>query len=88
MAVETGAGHILVSSRPEDVARADRIVLPGDGAFPACRKALGAYGTKPLPSPNSLPTTATGRPPTPSQTPVLVVRSRCGTPSPAPTAAT
>ena len=44
MAVETGAGDIIVSSRPEDVARADRIVLPGDGAFPACRKALGAYG--------------------------------------------
>lgn len=37
-------GQILVSSRPEDVARADRIVLPGDGAFPACRKALGAHG--------------------------------------------
>jgi imidazole glycerol-phosphate synthase subunit HisH len=33
-----------VSSRPEDVARADRIVLPGDGAFPACRAALGSYG--------------------------------------------
>lgn len=44
MAVETGAGEVLVSSRPEDVARADRIVLPGDGAFPACRKALGTYG--------------------------------------------
>lgn len=44
MAVETGAGDILVSSRPEDVARADRIVLPGDGAFPACRAALGSYG--------------------------------------------
>ena len=44
MAVETNAGEILVSSRPEDVARADRIVLPGDGAFPACRKALGSYG--------------------------------------------
>lgn len=44
MAAETGAGEILVSSRPEDVARADRIVLPGDGAFPACRAALGAYG--------------------------------------------
>ena len=40
MAAETGAGSILVSSRPEDVARADRIVLPGDGAFPACRTAL------------------------------------------------
>jgi imidazole glycerol-phosphate synthase subunit HisH len=44
MAVESGAGEVLVSSRPEDVARADRIVLPGDGAFPACRRALGAYG--------------------------------------------
>ena len=44
MAVETGSGDVLVSSRAEDVARADRIVLPGDGAFPACRAALGAYG--------------------------------------------
>jgi glutamine amidotransferase len=44
MAAETGAGTVLVSSRPEDVARADRVVLPGDGAFPACRKALGAHG--------------------------------------------
>jgi glutamine amidotransferase len=40
MATETGAGAILVSSRPEDVARADRIVLPGDGAFPSCHAAL------------------------------------------------
>jgi glutamine amidotransferase len=44
MAVETDAGEVLVSSRPEDVARADRIVLPGDGAFPSCRRALGTYG--------------------------------------------
>ncbi|MBN2629793.1 MAG: imidazole glycerol phosphate synthase subunit HisH [Rhodobacteraceae bacterium] len=44
MADEAGAGDILVTSRPEDVARADRIVLPGDGAFPACRHALGSYG--------------------------------------------
>ena len=44
MAIETGAGSVLVSSRPEDVARADRIVLPGDGAFPSCRRALGSYG--------------------------------------------
>jgi len=42
MAAETGAGEILVTSRAEDVARADRIVLPGDGAFPACRAALMA----------------------------------------------
>lgn len=44
MAQETGSGDILVTSRPEDVARADRIVLPGDGAFPACRRALGDRG--------------------------------------------
>jgi glutamine amidotransferase len=42
MADETGAGRVIVSDRPEDVARADRIVLPGDGAFPACRAALTA----------------------------------------------
>ena len=40
MARETGAGEVIVTSNPEDVARADRIVLPGDGAFPACRRAL------------------------------------------------
>ncbi|MDP3961402.1 MAG: imidazole glycerol phosphate synthase subunit HisH [Pseudorhodobacter sp.] len=39
-----GDGEVLVSGRPEDVARADRIVLPGDGAFPSCRAALGAQG--------------------------------------------
>jgi glutamine amidotransferase len=44
MSAEVGGGDILVTSRPEDVARADRIVLPGDGAFPACRAALGQYG--------------------------------------------
>ncbi|WP_333815039.1 imidazole glycerol phosphate synthase subunit HisH [Tabrizicola sp.] len=44
MAAEVGGGDILVTSRPEDVARADRIVLPGDGAFPACRMALGQHG--------------------------------------------
>ena len=44
MAQEVDAGEVLVTSRPEDVARADRIVLPGDGAFPACRRALGAHG--------------------------------------------
>ncbi|MCV2871444.1 imidazole glycerol phosphate synthase subunit HisH [Defluviimonas sp. WL0050] len=43
MATETGAGSVLVSSLPEDVARADRIVLPGDGAFPSCRAALDRF---------------------------------------------
>ena len=42
MAAETGAGSVIVSSDPADVARADRIVLPGDGAFPACKAALEA----------------------------------------------
>jgi glutamine amidotransferase len=42
MAAETGAGRVVVTAAPEIVARADRIVLPGDGAFPACRAALDA----------------------------------------------
>ena len=42
MARETDGGTVLVSNRPEDVLRADRIVLPGDGAFPACRRELAA----------------------------------------------
>ncbi len=42
MAREVGAGEVIVTSKAEDVARADRIVLPGDGAFPACRAALFA----------------------------------------------
>ena len=40
MAAETDAGDIRVSSDPADVARADRLVLPGDGAFPSCKGAL------------------------------------------------
>ena len=40
MADETGAGEVIVTSNPDTVRRADRIVLPGDGAFPACRKEL------------------------------------------------
>ena len=40
VAAEMGGGEVLVSARPEDVARATRVVLPGDGAFPACRAAL------------------------------------------------
>ena len=43
MADQVGGGEIIVTSSPRDVARADRIVLPGDGAFPACRAALGGY---------------------------------------------
>ncbi|PHQ94500.1 MAG: imidazole glycerol phosphate synthase subunit HisH [Marinosulfonomonas sp.] len=40
MAGEADAGEVIVTSNPDDVLRADRIVLPGDGAFPACKAAL------------------------------------------------
>ncbi|MEJ6395353.1 imidazole glycerol phosphate synthase subunit HisH [Gymnodinialimonas sp. 2305UL16-5] len=42
MAAETDAGTLVVTADPDVVARADRIVLPGDGAFPACRRGLQA----------------------------------------------
>ncbi|WP_300530494.1 imidazole glycerol phosphate synthase subunit HisH [uncultured Mameliella sp.] len=44
MALETGAGEVRVTDDPDVVARADRIVLPGDGAFPACASALRNSG--------------------------------------------
>ena len=44
MARETGAGEVIVTSDADVVARADRIVLPGDGAFPACMAALKGSG--------------------------------------------
>lgn len=44
MASEANAGKVVVTSDAEVVARADRIVLPGDGAFPACVKALKGTG--------------------------------------------
>jgi len=40
VARETGAGDVAVTADPDTVRRADRVVLPGDGAFPACRHAL------------------------------------------------
>ncbi len=40
MASEVGAGDVIVTSDPDVVAKADRIVLPGDGAFPHCRAQL------------------------------------------------
>jgi len=43
MAAETGAGDILVTGDPDAVAKADRVVLPGDGAFPHCRENLSAH---------------------------------------------
>ena len=40
MATEAGTGEVLVTSDPDVVARADRIVLPGDGAYPSCLAGL------------------------------------------------
>lgn len=37
-----GQHRVVVTADPEVVARAERVVLPGDGAFPACRRALAA----------------------------------------------
>ena len=42
MADETGAGPVVVSADPEAVLAADRLVLPGVGAFAACRAGLAA----------------------------------------------
>ena len=44
MAREVDAGDVVVTSDADVVARADRIVLPGDGAFPACMAALKGAG--------------------------------------------
>ena len=44
MAAETGAGKVVVTTDPDVVAKADRIVLPGDGAFPSCAAALRKSG--------------------------------------------
>jgi imidazole glycerol-phosphate synthase subunit HisH len=38
--VKAGAGDVRVTADPDVVARADRVVLPGVGAFGACRDAL------------------------------------------------
>ncbi|TNJ40577.1 imidazole glycerol phosphate synthase subunit HisH [Phaeobacter sp. B1627] len=43
MAAEVDAGEVVVTSDAEVVARADRLVLPGDGAFPACAAELRGH---------------------------------------------
>ncbi len=43
MAAELNAGEIIVSSDPKLVAKADRIVLPGVGAFKDCFDGLASY---------------------------------------------
>lgn len=40
MAREVDGGNVIVSGLPEVIAQADRIVLPGDGAFPHCHAEL------------------------------------------------
>ena len=42
MASELDAGSVVVSSDPDVVRKADRVVLPGVGAFADCRRELGA----------------------------------------------
>lgn len=44
MAQELSAGEILLSSQPEEIASADRVVLPGVGAFADCRCQLKHSG--------------------------------------------
>ena len=41
-AASGGDERVIVTSRPEEVAAADRIVLPGQGAFADCRRGLAA----------------------------------------------
>jgi glutamine amidotransferase len=43
MARELDAGDIVVSSRPELIEKADRIVLPGVGEFADCRQGLASF---------------------------------------------
>lgn len=42
MATELDAGDVTVSGDPDVVRKADRVVLPGVGAFADCRRELGA----------------------------------------------
>ncbi|MBY6058304.1 imidazole glycerol phosphate synthase subunit HisH [Leisingera daeponensis] len=43
MAREVDAGEVVVTSDADLVAKADRLVLPGDGAFPACAAELRGH---------------------------------------------
>lgn len=43
MAREVDGGDVVVTGDADVVARADRVVLPGDGAFPACAAALRGH---------------------------------------------
>lgn len=43
MANETHSGDVIVTSDADVVAKADRLVLPGDGAFPTCAAELRGH---------------------------------------------
>jgi len=43
MAKDANAGEVVVTSDADVVAKADRLVLPGDGAFPACAAELRGH---------------------------------------------
>ncbi len=43
MAREVDGGSVVVTADADVVAKADRVVLPGDGAFPACAAALRGH---------------------------------------------
>ncbi len=43
MAKEVDGGDVVVTSDADVVAKADRLVLPGDGAFPACASELRGH---------------------------------------------
>ncbi|MCA0871608.1 imidazole glycerol phosphate synthase subunit HisH [Seohaeicola saemankumensis] len=43
MAREVDGGTVVVTADADVVAKADRVVLPGDGAFPACAAALRGH---------------------------------------------
>lgn len=40
IANENSLGSVEITSDPDIISNADRLVLPGDGAFPACKNAL------------------------------------------------
>ncbi len=46
MAAETGAGPVVVTADAETVLRADRVVLPGVGAFADCARGVEAAGLR------------------------------------------